>query len=258
MSARDIGLVLALLGWPFACASSVEPTAEGRTSSTPTDADTPKTMELHPKLAETIAAIEGDITSIPAERRESLDALADFIVAKRSAGEPARLTFICTHNSRRSHMSQLWAAVAAAHFGITGVETFSGGTESTAFNPRAVAALQRAGFEISAAQPEAENPRYQVSYSPRGPTLEAFSKTYDEAPNPSEGFAAVMTCSQADQSCPFVKGAELRVAVPYVDPKESDGTPEEAATYDARSRQIAVEMLYVFSRVAVPQRRSDE
>jgi hypothetical protein len=132
---------------------------------------------------------------------------------------------------------------------VDGVETYSGGTEATAFNPRAVAALQRAGFRIETSEPEAENPRYTVSITENGPTLEAFSKRYMDPPNPTAGFAAIMTCSDADEACPFVRGADFRIAVPYVDPKVSDGTPEEAATYDERSRQIATEMLYVFSRV---------
>jgi arsenate reductase (thioredoxin) len=59
-----------------------------------------------------------------------------------------------------------------------------------------------------------------------------------------------MTCDEADQDCPFVKGAALRISLPYEDPKVADGTPEEAARYDARSRQIATEMLYLFSKVA--------
>ena len=207
-------------------------------------------VELHPKLAEYIASLQDELGTVPEDRRKQLEKLALFIKTKRDSGEAAKITFICTHNSRRSHLSQLWAATAAAHFGLTGVETYSGGTESTAFNPRAVAALQRAGFEISAPPADAENPRYRVTYSPQGPTLEAFSKKYTESPNPTENFAAIMTCSQADKNCPTVDGAALRVPIPYEDPKDSDGTPEEAATYDARAKQIATEMFYLFSKVA--------
>ncbi len=188
------------------------------------------------------------IEAIDPERREALDQLASWIDGRRAAGQPVRLLFICTHNSRRSHMGQLWAATAAAHFGVDDVATFSGGTEATAFNPRAVASLQRAGFEIEP-NGDGDNPRYEVSYSPSQPVLWAWSKTYDDSANPSDGFAAVMTCSAADEACPFVRGADLRIAIPYDDPKAADGTPHEAATYDERSAQIATEMLYVFSRV---------
>lgn len=204
---------------------------------------------LNPRLAASIETGIGELGDVPEERRAQLDRIAKHVAERRAAGEPAKLLFICTHNSRRSHMGQLWAAAAAAHFGIDGVQTYSGGTEATAFNPRAVAALTRAGFEIDAPAGEADNPRYAVGLGEGLPTHEAFSKRYMDAPNPTQGFVAVMTCSDADQACPFVEGAALRIAIPYVDPKASDGTPEEAATYDERSQQIAREMLYLFSRV---------
>lgn len=207
--------------------------------------------ELHPTLARYVGDVLEGLDDIAPERRKQLKKLALFIETKRASGEPAKLTFICTHNSRRSHLSQLWAAVAAAYHGIDGVHTFSGGTEATAFNPRAVAALERAGFEIETAPgTEGDNPHYRVSFAKDQPELEAFSKKYMDAPNPTEDFAAIMTCSEADKNCPVVQGAVLRVPLPYVDPKEADDTPEEAATYDARARQIAAEMFYLFSQVS--------
>jgi len=147
-------------------------------------------------------------------------------------------------------MAQLWAAAAAASYGIGDVETFSGGTEATAFNPRAVAALERAGFEIKTSAPGDANPKYLVRLSSASDALECFSKVYDQAPNPTSDFCAVMTCSAADEACPRVAGATLRLAIPYDDPKVADGTPDEAATYDERCAQIAREMLFAISRAA--------
>jgi arsenate reductase len=200
-----------------------------------------------PQLAQYTKALSAGFDAIPQDRKQQLEKLALFVRSKVSAGEKAKLVFICTHNSRRSHMSQLFATVAAANYGIEGVETYSGGVESTAFNPRAVAALERAGFKLE--NPGGENPHYKVTYAKNRPPVEAFSKKYDDAFNPHEGFVAVMTCSQADKNCPSIQGSALRVAVPYEDPKVSDGTPEEAATYDRRAKQIATEMFYLFSRV---------
>jgi len=187
------------------------------------------------------------VEEIPAERRVELTRLALFVRERLAAGEPAALTFICTHNSRRSHMAQLWAATAAAYYGLDGVRTYSGGTEATAFNPRAVESLGRAGFVFE--NPGGDNPHYRVRFGPTAEPMECFSKTFGDEFNPQEGFAAVMTCSQADRSCPFVPGADLRIGLPYVDPKEADDTPEESATYDARSVQIASEMFFLMSRV---------
>ena len=203
---------------------------------------------LNPQLEAYVTRVVGEgFDAIPDERKQRLRRLAEFVGEKRAAGESADLTYICTHNSRRSHMSQLWAATAAAWYGVDGVKTFSGGTEATAFNPRAVAALERAGFEIE--NPGGDNPHYQVKYGPASPPMESFSKKYDDPFNPADGFAAVMTCSAADKSCPVVMGADLRVGIPYEDPKVADGTPGEAARYDERCRQIAGEMLYLFSQV---------
>ena len=127
--------------------------------------------------------------------------------------------------------------------------TFSGGTEATAFAPQAVASMHRHGFRIEK-EPGGGNPHYEVRYAPEAPTLDCFSKVYDQPPNPSSDFGAVMVCSSADAGCPVVAGADVRIALPFVDPKESDGTDAEAATYDVRSRDIATEMLFVFRSVA--------
>jgi len=199
-------------------------------------------------LEETVRArVLPELERVPAERREELTRLAAFVRSRTDAGERAQLTFICTHNSRRSHLAQVWSQTAAAWYGVEGVETYSGGTEATAFDPRAVAALERAGFAVG--RPGGDNPRYAVRFGPAAPEMFCFSKVYSDPPNPLEGFAAVMTCTAADEACPIVHGAALRVSLPYLDPKQADDTPEEARRYDERSLQIAAEMFYLMSRV---------
>src|SRR5690606_5396835 len=146
----------------------------------------------------------------------------------------ADLLFVCTHNSRRSHIAQILARAAALRAGLSDIATFSGGTEVTAFNPRAVSALRRAGFTIE--DGAGDNPRYRVAVAAGLAPEEGFSKRFDDPPNPRAGFVAIMTCSQADAACPFIPGAAARVAVPYDDPKDADGTADEASRYDARVR----------------------
>lgn len=205
---------------------------------------------LNPQLRAYVGNRELEFEQIPAERKRQLEKVAAYVMERLAANEPARLTFICTHNSRRSHFAQLWSAAAAVHYGIRNVETFSGGTEATAFNPRAVAALERAGFDIER-QSGIANPRYSAAFANGVQPQICFSKVYNEAPNPTNDFCAVMTCSQADEACPVVNGASLRMAIPYKDPKISDGTAEESQVYDERCAQIAREMLYLFGRVKV-------
>lgn len=196
-----------------------------------------------------LKAREAEFGSISAERKELLDSVAAFIQTRIAQGKPARLTFICTHNSRRSHLSQVWAQIAADSLGLKGIETFSGGTEATAFNPRAVDALRRCGLAITSANPEASNPIYEVKAGTDERPQLCWSKVYDQTPNPTTEFAAIMTCSEADGACPIVPGCELRAPVRYEDPKVADGTPEEASRYSERSAQICREMLYMMSQV---------
>jgi protein-tyrosine-phosphatase len=211
----------------------------------------PASMErtLHPDLQRYVnERVLPAVASIPAERKESLDLLAAFIKERKAAGARAVLTFICTHNSRRSHLSQLWAATAGWYFRLDHVHTYSGGTEATAFNPRAVAAVERCGFQV--VKPEGNNPVYEVSFAPDHAAERCWSKKFDDAANPQKDFCAVMTCSEADKNCPIVFGALDRISLPYNDPKVADNTPEEATRYDERCLQIAAELFYVMQQAA--------
>ena len=210
----------------------------------------PADRHLHPELQRYVQdRVLPGIAEIPAERREQLDLIVAFVKERKAAGVTADLTFICTHNSRRSHLSQLWAATAAWAHGLDHVRTFSGGTEATAFNPRAVSAVERAEFQV--VKGEGGNPVYEVSFTEDHDPERCWSKVYDDPANPQKGFCAVMTCSEADANCPIVRGALDRVSLPYVDPKEADDTPEEAARYDERCLQIATELWYVMQQAAL-------
>jgi len=198
-------------------------------------------------LAQYVEALT-DFNAIPEARKQILMPAAAYIRSKLDRAEPVRLTFICTHNSRRSHLGQVWAQIAAYYYGVAPVSCYSGGTEQTACNPRTVSALARAGLRVSQVS-EGENPIYLFAYAEGVNPLVAFSKVYDQAPNPNSGFAAVMTCSHAEENCPFIPGAEKRLSLLYEDPKIADDTPEESAVYDARCRQIAAEMMFVFANI---------
>lgn len=198
-------------------------------------------MNLYSDLQVYVRTLIEEEHLIPPDRQQALAKLASYISDKEK-GESIALNFICTHNSRRSHLAQIWAAVAAAFYGLAAIKTFSGGTEATTFNPRAVAAMVRAGFKIK--NPGGGNPHYQVSYAEEGAPLECFSKVYDDSFNPKDKFAAIMTCSDADENCPFIPGAEMRLALTYEDPKAADDTPEEAQRYDERVKQIGREIFY--------------
>jgi arsenate reductase (thioredoxin) len=193
-------------------------------------------------------SLTGEFDKISPERKKLLERLSDYIRLKREKKEPADLVYICTHNSRRSHFGQVWAKVASEYYQVAEIRTFSGGTEATAFNVHAINALVRAGFKINPLT-AGDNPLYEVRFDNGRPPVECFSKVYDHPMNPGSDFAAIMTCSEAEEYCPFIPGAALRVATTFDDPKAFDNTPLQDAKYDERCRQIAREAMYTFSKV---------
>lgn len=186
--------------------------------------------------------------AIAPERKLLLQPLIDYIQNKVHQQKEIRLNLICTHNSRRSHLAQVWSQTAAAYFNIKNVFCYSGGTEATALFPVVAKTLQKQGFQVEVLA-QTSNPIYAIKYAENEPPVIGFSKTYDDSFNPKNEFAAIMTCSQADGGCPFIAGAEKRVPITFDDPKEFDTTPQQAEKYEERSLQIATEMFYVFSQI---------
>lgn len=191
--------------------------------------------------------LELDTNKISNQRKKELQLLIDYIANKIVQNVLVNLNFICTHNSRRSQFSQLWASVAASHFGID-INSFSGGVEVTAFNYRAVESIKRFGFEVEKEDKD-DNPIYAVKWDSSSTPLNLFSKLFDDESSPKSNFAAIMTCSHADENCPFIPGAEVRIPIRYNDPKEFDDTELEDKIYEKRSLEIALEMFYVFSKI---------
>lgn len=189
-----------------------------------------------------------DLNSIPDARKEILKQVIDLIQAPVSRNERVNINCICTHNSRRSHLTQIWAKVASMYHRVRKVNTYSGGTEATAVYPMIIKTIESQGIEVLKLS-ESDNPVYAYKYDDLAPPIIGFSKKYADKFNPQSGFIALMTCGDANDKCPVVDGASSRVALTYVDPKVSDGTDQQAATYAARSREIATEMFYVFSKI---------
>lgn len=206
----------------------------------------PIKTNLFSEIEEVIRAF--DYENISSERKIILQPLLDFIQNKVSKEQEIRLNFICTHNSRRSHLSQIWAQTAAGYFNIKNVFCYSGGTESTALFPMVATTLKQSGFQINTIS-EGNNPIYTIKHGKNEPPIIGFSKTYDDDFNPKSEFAALLTCSQADGGCPFIAGAEERIPITFEDPKVFDNTPQQQQKYKERSLQIATEMCYVFSQI---------
>ncbi len=201
---------------------------------------------MSPKITYYIQKL--DIISIPEERKAILLPLIEYLQEKVNTAKDISLNFICTHNSRRSQLSQIWAQTMAAFFQMKQVTCYSGGTAATAIYPMILQVLEEAGFESVPLSKE-DNAVFAIKYSTDNHPVIAFSKTYDHPFNPTEAFAALMTCSDADENCPFIPGAEKRIPLNYEDPKAFDDSSQKKQKYEERSRQIATEMFYVFSQI---------
>ena len=186
--------------------------------------------------------------SFPRKRLLVLQSLIDFIQDKKDEDEDINLNFVCTHNSRRSHFSQIWAQTLACKFNVPKVKCYSGGTEATALFPKVVDILSETGFEISKLS-DGPNAVYAIKYGPNEMPIIGFSKTYDHAFNPKSNFSAIMTCGHADENCPFIPGAEKRIPLTFDDPKAFDNTPLQNEKYKERSLEIAAQLYYVFSKI---------
>lgn len=197
---------------------------------------------MNPKLSKFITELPMNISE---DRKRLLQVLIDYVHEGIKKDEAIKLNFICTHNSRRSHLCQVWAKTMAAYFNISNIECYSGGTEETAVYPLIQKTLSNQGFVIQKLE-NGTNPTYKLSYDSKTYPISLFSKQYDDTYNPIEGFAAVMTCNDADQNCPVIHGA-TRISLPFKDPKLSDGTAFQVEVYANRSIQIATELKYVFS-----------
>lgn len=197
-------------------------------------------------VSKTIAEASSRI--VDDERKEFLFPLINYIQAKLDLKQHIQLHFICTHNSRRSHLSQIWAQTMAYHFGIKNITCFSGGTEVTAMFPKVVETLILQGFEVQQSVGN-ENLVYEIKFSEDEPSLFCYSKLFDDVSNPKAEFAAIMNCSSAEKGCPFIPGASLRIAIRYDDPKFYDGTELMDLMYKERSMEIASEMYFIFNQI---------
>jgi arsenate reductase len=204
-------------------------------------------MELYPQLEYLISSL--NFKAITKDKKMNLIEIAKFLAHRIDQDNLIRINYICTHNSRRSQFSQIWSSVASSYFNLP-VESYSGGVEITAFNPRAVESLKRMGFEVLSENQMVDNPQYWLKYSEQSAPVVCFSKLFDDISSPKENFITMMTCGHADENCPFIPGALKRISFRFEDPKVFDGTPLEAQKYDERSLEIATELFFIMEQTS--------
>ena len=228
-------------------------------------ADPTLRMSLLPKVREYCLRQEGDGKGPPKRHASAARALAAWIVTGIKGGDPSLpIAFVCTGNSRRSSLAAVTGNIAAQYHGLPQVRCLSAGTTPSALHANTIDALTAIGVLIEATSGEAvrgqsdtPNRIYRVRWAeppagarrPIGEMLE-FSKRYDDPTMPKEPFAAVMVCDDADENCPVVPGADLRVSAPFADPKQFDGIAGVALRYAERRDEIARFVLDVMRQAA--------
>ncbi len=185
---------------------------------------------------------------IDKKREELLQTIASFIFDKIKENKRLNLNYICTHNSRRSQLAQVWSSYATQYFNLDKIKSFSGGTAITAFYRNTVKTLQEVGFQFQITEFSHQNPQYSIGFQNCTNTIIGFSKLYDHEQN-KKPFIAITTCSNADENCPFIPNAIKRFHLPFKDPKSYDTTLYQAEKYLEANKQIAGEIHYIFKLI---------
>lgn len=182
-----------------------------------------------------------EVDSINEQRKELLRSAAATIGEEYAKKGSYQLSFVCTHNSRRSMFGQVMAHLAFQEEGLE-ISCFSAGTEETAVHSNTIEAIRSIGIDLTVIQ-EGSNPVFQSLIGKENLVL--FSKTLTHPTHPQKGFSAMMTCSDAGENCPFIPGADHRINLYYTDPKWSDNTDEEAQVYREKVKEIGTEMKFL-------------
>lgn len=176
-----------------------------------------------------------------------INEIVNYIYKKTSENKIPKLNFICTHNSRRSQLCQFWASFFSNYYNIK-CEVYSGGTVETEVHKSVLNNISDYGFNISFK--ECNNPIYSIKFKNQN-LGNYFSKFYYNFENPKNEFAAIMTCSDAENNCPVVEGSEIKFSLPYEDPKKYDKSKNEKNEYKKTSETIASEMNYLFKTIKI-------
>ena len=184
---------------------------------------------------------------IEKNRKDKIVKLAQIIKKNHEQQNIVKITFICTHNSRRSQFSQVWAYISALYFKLDFLEFYSGATEVDSVNLNVINALSNSGLKIE--KTHKDKAIYLLKSLKKDKGISLYSKLYNSKLNPSKHFIAIMTCSDADQMCPVIKGADKRVSLPYPDPRVADNTGLEEEVYKQTCSIIAKEMFYLMKQL---------
>jgi len=186
---------------------------------------------------------------IKKERKTKLAVLAAQIKQLKRELSPVEIMVVCTHNSRRSHMGELWLRVGIDYYGLSNLRIHSAGTERSAINIRTIRSFQAIGLLVEKSMNKEENPNYKINWRTDEKSYTGYSKEIGSEELPTNGIVSILVCEDAAENCPFIVGSKLRINLPYEDPKRYDDTLEERTKYLERNLEIGSEMFYLLSEL---------
>jgi hypothetical protein len=201
--------------------------------------------KLYPILFNYARDLYAEYANIPYERKIILEEISNYILGAQQLDNEGKLLFIETNHSSRSILAHVWAKTASYYYGINNLEIFSGGITTTHISKDAIVALEKAGFIVYKVS-DNSNPNYEIKYSYNLPPILLKSVKYNEKSNPGINFGSIILCSNADINLQTVKGNNFRTSLYYFDPTAYDGTSMALDMYLEKSKEIAIEMFYLF------------
>ena len=146
------------------------------------------------------------------------------------------LVFLCTHNSRRSQICEVWGSIFSLIYKKE-ILINSAGTIKTSVHKEIFNVLKKCGVSV--------NENEEIAF--KNLLIKLKSKTLDQID--AKKFIAIMTCSDAEKSCPIDSRSVKNINMFFKDPKVYDNTKYMEEEYLKTNSNIAEELNYIFKRI---------
>jgi len=206
-------------------------------------------QHFYPGLREYCYRLSKEISSVPADRKDSLTRIGNYVMEIQQEHDDAEILFAGKKNASLSQLAEIWSYVASRYYKISHIKVCSGGITPGAFNYRVAAALKRCGFFIMPGGGYANNPVYFINLGRDYPDYSLFAKSLDYYLNPHAGYLVIPVCPGMDSVNYTVFGAQKVIPFHWKDPALWNDTPMETRKYDQCSHEIARDMFFLMNYI---------
>tara|TARA_Y100001949_G_C15986510_1_gene330879 strand:+ start:2001 stop:2567 length:567 start_codon:yes stop_codon:yes gene_type:complete len=168
------------------------------------------------------------------KRKKRLDNIASVI--NENLNKTRSIVFLCTHNSRRSQICEVWGKVFAEIYRKK-ININSAGAFKTVVHSQVYESIVKCGLVV--------DNKKEIFFDKKKFKLN--SKTIDSLT--MKNFIAVMTCSNAEKSCPNDPRSIRNIKMFFNDPRIYDETDKMSREYLNTTIYIAEELNYIFKNI---------